>query len=190
MEISMADFALLTEMPFGEGIGFNGNILETNILNLAVVVGIVVSFGGDALRSLLESRRQAILSTLQQAEQKAKDAKDRLAEAKAQLELSQKKAKEIREQGKLSAEREKSLLSRQTQEEIMQLQESKKGNIQLQQQKAIAQISEKVIALALYEVQERLDQGLDETNHSSVVNFGLVQFYNDIPSSYGVYVDY
>jgi F-type H+-transporting ATPase subunit b len=86
MVISISNFALLREMPFAEGIGFNGNILETNIINLAVVVGIVVSFGGDALRSLLESRRQAILSTLQQAEQKAKDAQDRLAEAKAQLE--------------------------------------------------------------------------------------------------------
>ena len=89
----MTEFTLLTEIPLGEGVEFNGNILETNIINLAVVVGIVVSFGGDALRSLLESRRQAILSTLQQAEQKAKDAQDRLAEAKAQLEMSQKKAK-------------------------------------------------------------------------------------------------
>nr|YP_009106562.1 CF0 subunit I of ATP synthase [Botryococcus braunii]AIT95309.1 CF0 subunit I of ATP synthase [Botryococcus braunii] len=181
MIISISNFALLREMPFAEGIGFNGNILETNIINLAVVVGIVVSFGGDALRSLLESRRQAILSTLQQAEQKAKDAQDRLAEAKAQLEMSQKKAKEIREQGKISAERERSLLSKQAQEDITRLQESKQESIQLQQQKAVAQISQKVIALALEEVHTRLDQGLDETNHSSVVNFGLVQFANYKP---------
>jgi F-type H+-transporting ATPase subunit b len=178
MDIFMTEFTLLTEIPLGEGVEFNGNILETNIINLAVVVGIVVSFGGDALRSLLESRRQAILSTLQQAEQKAKDAQDRLAEAKAQLEMSQKKAKEIRDQGKLAAEREKSALSKQTQEEISRLQESKKESIQLQQQKAVAQISERVIALALEEVYSRLGQGLDETNHSSVVNFGLVQFSN------------
>ena len=40
---------------------------------------------------------------------------------------------------------------------------------------------ERVIALALEEVYSRLGQGLDETNHSSVVNFGLVQFSNYQP---------
>ena len=40
-------------LKLGEGFGFNGNILETNIINLAVVIGIVVSLGGDALSSLI-----------------------------------------------------------------------------------------------------------------------------------------
>ena len=39
----------MTILPFGnEGFGFNGNILETNIINLSVVLGVVISFGGDA----------------------------------------------------------------------------------------------------------------------------------------------
>src|ERR1700734_3053096 len=90
-----------------EGFGFNGNILETNILNLSVVLGIVVSFGGDALKALLENRRQTVLSTLEQANQRAKEAKHRLEEATTQLELAEKKSKEIRQQGVLAAEREK-----------------------------------------------------------------------------------
>ena len=46
----------MAELPLaflGEGFGFNGNILSTNIINLAVVLGVVISFGGDALRSLV-----------------------------------------------------------------------------------------------------------------------------------------
>ena len=61
----------LSTLPFGAEFGFNGNILETNIINLAVVIGIVVSFGGDALRSLLENRKQTILSSLQEADLRA-----------------------------------------------------------------------------------------------------------------------
>lgn len=37
-----------------EGFGFNGNILEINIINLLVVIGVVVFLGGDVLKVLLE----------------------------------------------------------------------------------------------------------------------------------------
>jgi hypothetical protein len=37
---------LASSLSQGEGFGLNGNILETNIINLSVVVAIVVSFGG------------------------------------------------------------------------------------------------------------------------------------------------
>ena len=88
----MNQLILLMHLPLGEGFGFNGNVLETNIINLAVVVGIVVTFVGDAIRSLLENRRQLIVNTLQQAEQRAQEAQAKLGEARAQLELAQKKA--------------------------------------------------------------------------------------------------
>ena len=94
-------------LPFGAEFGFNGNILETNVINLAVVIGIVVSFGGDALRSLLENRKQTILNSLQEADQRAQEAKEKLSKAKSQLELAQKKATEIRQQGSITAEQEK-----------------------------------------------------------------------------------
>ena len=49
--------------PFlGNGFGFNTNILDTNIINLSVVIFIVVSFVGDALKALLENRKNAILN--------------------------------------------------------------------------------------------------------------------------------
>ena len=46
-----------TEISFifsGHGFGINTNILETNVINLAVVIAVVISFVGDAVRELLE----------------------------------------------------------------------------------------------------------------------------------------
>src|SRR4051794_25142412 len=103
----MNSLTLLSNLPLGEGFGFNGNILETNIINLTVVIGVVVSFGGDALRALLENRRQIILNNLREADLRAAEAQEKLTKAKTQLELAQKKAGEIREQGKITAEQEK-----------------------------------------------------------------------------------
>jgi F-type H+-transporting ATPase subunit b len=64
------------------GFGLNTNLFETNVLNLAVVVGVVVTVVGDALSVLLKQRRETILSTLQEADDKAIEAKNRLDEAK------------------------------------------------------------------------------------------------------------
>ena len=103
----MIILTLLFDLPLGHGFGFNTNILETNIINLAVVIAVVISFVGDALRSLLENRKQTVLNNLREADQRATEAQEKLNQAQAQLELSKKKAAEIREQGSNTAEQEK-----------------------------------------------------------------------------------
>ncbi len=168
----------LSTLPFGAEFGFNGNILETNVINLAVVIGIVVSFGGDALRSLLENRRQTILNSLQEADQRAEEAKEKLSKAKSQLELAQKKATEIRQQGSITAEQDKKQCIRQTQEDAQRLEEVKQETLQMQQQKTISQVSQQVVSLALNQVRDKLKTRLDASFHSSVNNFNIVLFTN------------
>lgn len=177
----MNHLILLMHLPLGEGFGFNGNILETNIINLAVVLGVVVTVVGDALRSLLDTRKQLIVNSLQQAEQRAKEAQARLEEARKQLELTQKKAVRIREQGKANAEQEQRNYQNQTQEDIARFYGLKDETLRLQQQKAVAQVSQKVIGFALAKVREKLTQGLDATFHESVNNFNVVLFTNYTP---------
>ena len=177
----MTFLTLFAHIPSGEGFGFNSNILETNLINLSVVIAVVVSFGGDALRSLLDNRKQTILNNLQEADQKSKEAEDKLNQARMQLELAKKKAIEIREQGVLTAEQEKKQSIRQTQEDILRLEEIKQETIRFQQQKAISQVSQQVVSLALNQVREKLGSNLDSTFHSSVNNFNIVLFTNYKP---------
>jgi F-type H+-transporting ATPase subunit b len=169
---------LFSQFSPGEGFGFNGNILETNLINLSVVIGVVVSFGGDALRSLLENRKQTIVINLQEADQRAKEAQEKLNQVRNQLELAKKKSAEIRKQGSITADIEKKQCIRQTQEDALRLKEVKQETLQFQQQKAINQVSQKVISLALSQVYEKLHNRLDASFHSSVNNFNIVLFTN------------
>lgn len=89
------------------GFGFNDNILETNVLNLAVVVGVVVFFVGNNLTSLLENRKETILNNLREANLRATEAAEKLNKAKQQLQNAEQKAKEIREEGISKANQEK-----------------------------------------------------------------------------------
>jgi F-type H+-transporting ATPase subunit b len=178
MEVFMTLVTLVSQLPPGEGFGLNGNILETNLINLSVVIGIVVSFGGDALRSLLENRKQTILKNLQEADQRAKEAKEKLEQAQKQLELAKTKAAEIREQGVVTAEQEKRQCIRQTQKDTLRLEEVKQETLRFQQQKVVNQVSQQVVSLALNQVRTKLTKRLDPTFHSSVNNFNIVLFTN------------
>jgi len=85
--------------PIGHGFGINTNIFETNIINLAAVIGVVISFVGSNLTTILEDRRKTIVNNLEEANQRALEAAEKLNLAKTQLEVAKQKAKQIREDG-------------------------------------------------------------------------------------------
>lgn len=176
------DMVLLGHFPLGhsEGFALNTNILDTNIINLAVVLGVLVTFGGDALRSLLANRKQTILSTMQEAEEKAKEAQLQLEEAKQALTNAKSKAEEIRKQSVVAAEKEKNQILLQTEEDAKRLEQTKQEIIQLQQKAALQKLSKQVVSLALAQVEERLmkQKRTDSSFHRSITNFHIVLLRN------------
>jgi F-type H+-transporting ATPase subunit b len=152
----------------GHGFGFNTNIFETNVINLAVVIGVVVSFVGDAVRELLKNRKETIVNNLREADNRALEAQEKLSQAKAQLAAAQKKATEIREQGLVAAEKEKKLCIKQAEEDAARLKQVQQDTIRFQQQKAIQQISQQIVSLALQQVRQKLKMGASAPFHVSI----------------------
>jgi F-type H+-transporting ATPase subunit b len=75
-------FTLLAEE---EGIGLNTDILETGVLNILALLGILIYTGKDFLGSLLEERKTTIVKGVQDAEDRLNEAQKRLSEAEKQL---------------------------------------------------------------------------------------------------------
>lgn len=75
-------FTLLAE---DKGIGLNLDILETGLINILALVGILVYTGRDFLGSLLEERKTTIVKGVQDAEDRFTEAQTRLSEAEKQL---------------------------------------------------------------------------------------------------------
>jgi len=168
---------LINFLPVGHGeFGFNGNIFETNIINLAAVIGIVVTFVGGNLTSLLEDRKKTILNNLQEANQRAIEAQEKLSQARAQLESAKKKSQEIREEGILRATQEISNCVTQHEIRLARLQEFKQETLQQAEQKAFKQAYLYLIARILKSVRERLNTGLSSTYHVVVNNFYVSRF--------------
>ncbi|MEB3185036.1 MAG: F0F1 ATP synthase subunit B [Cyanobacteriota bacterium] len=86
------------------GFGLNLNLFETNILNLAIVIAGLWKFLPGFLGSILERRRQAILSDLQDAEERLAAASAAVAAAQQELAAAQQRAEQIRADGKARAD--------------------------------------------------------------------------------------
>jgi F-type H+-transporting ATPase subunit b len=147
-------------LPLAHGFGINTNIIETNVLNLAVVIGVVVTVVGDALRALLDTRRQTILGTLQEAEQKAAEAQARLDQARAALEAARAKATQIRAQAASAAEKEGADLAEQFAKELKRLRDAQAQTVELQRQRAVQQIAQQAARLALNAAEATLVENL------------------------------
>jgi len=79
-----------------EGFGLNLNLFETNIINLALVIFGLYKFLPGFLGSILEKRREGILSDLKDAENRLLEANDALLVAKKDLASAEEKAAKIR----------------------------------------------------------------------------------------------
>lgn len=152
------NFMEMLSLFSGNGFGINTNILETNVLNLAVVIAVVITFVGDALRELLDNRKKKILDNISLADSRAQEMEDRIQAANNQLKNAQKRAKEIRQQGIVNAEREKELCIVQAENEATRLNQLKDDSLRLKQQKAIQKISKQIVALSMKQAREYLEK--------------------------------
>lgn len=163
--------------PLGHGgFGINTNIFETNIINLAAVVGIVISFVGNNLSALLEDRKKTILSNLEEANKRALEAQEKLTNAKNSLELAKKKAQEIREEGVIRAKNEIKTVINQHEIRLSKLDEFKNETLGFYQQKAFKEAYIYVVSKILNRVKERLNNGLDSSYHVVVNNYYVSRF--------------
>ena len=127
-----------------QGFRLNTNLFETNVLNLIVVLGVVVTFVGDALRTLLDQRRQIILSTLQEVDQKAKEVQKRLEDAQRAVEVARNRAQEIRNQAVQTIEQENIIIQETLKIDLNRIQERGKQRIKLERQRIIQSVAQQV----------------------------------------------
>lgn len=151
---------------------------KKNLLFWIIVIGIVVSFVGDALLSLLKNRQKTILLNLEEADKRALDAKKRLEKARLEFELSKLKVQEIQNQSFNIIQKDKLQSKKQTQEVIQRLENSKKETLIFEYQKTLNLLSKTIIQLSLNQVQTKLKSRTDIKFQNSITNFYIALFRN------------
>jgi F-type H+-transporting ATPase subunit b len=147
----------LTRMvSLAEGFGFNTNILETNILNLAVVLAVVFSLGKDVLTSILENRREKIITSLRSADDRFKQAQLELDTAKSEYSLATEKVKEIKAEGVKSVEFINQEGTTRCEEAVQRFKDLQAETIRVEEDKATRELRQQIISIAFTEATEEI----------------------------------
>lgn len=148
----------------------NTDILETNLINITILIVVLVQFVGGALTTSLADRKQKILDNVNDAEKRLTDAKNRLSEANTQL--AQTKVaidKIVQELQQTKINIIKTGANRIYQEMLSQM-KSSEASISLQEQKLLTQIKQQIITLAIKRVVTKLKQDLTISQHVLIIN--------------------
>nr|YP_009732764.1 ATP synthase CF0 subunitI [Buxbaumia aphylla]QHU77106.1 ATP synthase CF0 subunitI [Buxbaumia aphylla] len=163
----------LSFWPLAGNFGLNTNLLETNLINLSVVLSLLVYFGKGVLNNLLRNRKQNILNTIDDAEKRYDEATDKFNQARTRLQRAKVKADEIRVNGVSQIEKEKKELIYAAEEDSKRLEDSKNTTIRFEEQRAIEQVREQVSRLALERALEALNNRLTSELHSRVIDYHI-----------------
>nr|YP_011034238.1 ATP synthase CF0 subunit I [Uncaria lancifolia]WRI57660.1 ATP synthase CF0 subunit I [Uncaria lancifolia] len=169
-------FVSLGHWPSAGSLGFNTDILSTNLINLSVVLGVLIFFGKGVLTDLLDNRKQRILNTIRNSEELRRGAIEQLEKARARLRKVEMEADQFRVNGYSEIEREKLNLINSTYKTLEQLENYKNETIQFEQQRTINQVRQRVFQQALQGALGTLNSCLNNELHLRTIsaNIGML----------------
>lgn len=157
------------------GFHLNFDIFETNLINLAIILGVLFVYGRKFISNLLEERKSQIVAELEDAENRAKTAQEALVKAQKDLEQAQMQAVKIREDAKAAAEKTKTEILSKGRQEVEKLKASAVKELNSEQAKVVAELKKRVAQLALEKVEAQLRSRLDESAQSKLIDRSISQ---------------
>lgn len=167
---------ILFTVAEAEGFGINTNILETNVINLAAVLFVVVNFAGQNLTALLAERKRTIVNNLSEATLRAEQAAQNLNEKRTQFEVAKQKATQIREEGLTRVQAELNNCTAEHEARLARLNDFKQETVNFYQQKAYKQAYTYALTKIMVSVKERLTKGLTEKTHMDLNSYYVARF--------------
>jgi F0F1-type ATP synthase membrane subunit b/b' len=153
-----------------EGVSFNPDIFEANLVNLVILSGGLFYLLSGALSESLSERQQKILGAIQESEERLEEATKRLADGETQLAQAQMVIESIGKDAEVTAKQVKSTILTDGKTEIERLTASAKGQIVTIEARVRKQISDYVVALALKRITMQLEGKLNSSLQQQIID--------------------
>ncbi len=162
------------------GFGLNLDIFETNLINLAILIGILFYFGRKVLSNILNERQSNIATAIQEAEGRLKEAKTALSQAQEQLKQSQAEAERIRQSATENAQKTKEALLAKAVQDVERLKQTAAADLNTETDRAIAQLRQRVATLALQKVESQLKSGIADDAQQGLIDRSIAQLGGNV----------
>lgn len=170
MGLLLATAAVAEEAAEHKGFGLNFDILEINLINIAIIVGVLVYFGRGLVGKTLGDRRAAIEAAIRDAETRKKDAAAALAGQQQKLAQAQAEATRIRAAAEESAKVARTEILAQAEQEIARIQAEGQTGIEADQERIMTELRQRIAAMAVQQVESRLRSDLNENSQQQLVD--------------------
>jgi len=153
-----------------EGVSFNPDIFEANLVNLIILVGGLFYLLSGALSESLSERQQKIIGAIQESEERLEEATKRLTESETQLAQAQMVIESIGKDAEVTAKQVKSTILTDGKTEIERLTAAAKGQIGTIEARVRKQISDYVVTLALKRITMQLEGKLTPSLQQQIID--------------------
>nr|ARO91268.1 ATP synthase CF0 subunit B [Rhodochaete parvula] len=170
VESLVQNFILISEHAAGNGFGINTNILETNFINIAILVSILVYVGKPFLSSTLQTRQEKVLTSIQEAESKLQQANNKLSESQKQLTQTQLVIDNIKKDAITTANKVRDSIMEQGELDIARITDTGKVSILATENQIRKQIQQQIAALALKRVTTNLKSEMNSELQSKIID--------------------
>ena len=161
---------LATEASAEEGFGLNLDILDTNLINLGILIAVLLYFAPGFIGKILSERRATIEQAITEAEQRQKQAAAALAEQQQNLTQAQAEAEKILATAQTRAQEVKERIALQAEQDIERMKATANQEMDTERDKAIAQLRSIVASKALVQVESRLKETLDDNAQQQLID--------------------
>jgi F-type H+-transporting ATPase subunit b len=144
----------------GGGFGFNFNIIEANLVNLAIVIGVLVYFLRGFLTKNLGERSATIETALTEAERKRAETAKLLAAEQEKLKQAKTEAAQILGKAAADSQRAKDAILAAAQEEIVRMRETAAADLGNEQTRILNELRVRVAELAIQRAETELPSQL------------------------------
>ncbi|EKV01825.1 ATP synthase, F0 subunit b [Leptolyngbya sp. PCC 7375] len=144
------------------GFGLNFDILETNLVNLSILVALIVYFGRSFLGSIMAERRSSIEAAIQDAEKRLKEASKALGEQQKNLAEAQATAVQIKSDGEAAAKVAKDNILAQASKDVQRMKDEAARDLSSQRDRVVLELRQRISALAVEKVESQLRSQVDD----------------------------
>jgi len=152
------------------GFGLNFNILESNLINLVIIWGVLYYFGSKFLGNTLSSRRATIEEAIQDAERRQREAAKALDEQNQKLAQAQSKAREIVETAKQNASNVRDEILAQAKADVERMKAAADQDVSYQQERVMRELRQRIAELAIARAENELPSRLSPEVQTSLVD--------------------
>jgi F-type H+-transporting ATPase subunit b len=164
---------LATEAGSEARFGLNTNILETNLINLAILIVVLVYFGRGFLGKILSERRSTIEEAIKEAEQRQEQAQVSLAEQQQKLTEAQTVAQRILAEAEERATTVANLILTKAAEDVERMKATASQESDSERERVIAQLRSVIASQAIERAEAQIKQQLDDRIQERLIDQSL-----------------